>query len=107
MSIRIKSAATLALLALSLSAPAQAAESGGLHAKGSIESTVLVGKATNIAKGTGSKASISIGSFHSDTKLNRSVRQTIVVKRVFNISKDKNSPACLKVGSYGKSAICR
>ena len=107
MSNRILAALSTALLALSLTAPSQAAESGGLKAKGSINSKVVVRSATNIAKGSGAKASISIGSFHSDSKIDGNIRQTIVVNRVFNISKDKKSPACLKVGSYGHSAICR
>ena len=103
---KIKSIAATALLATALSAPAMAADKGGVQVGGSVKSVTVVKKATNLAIGPGAKASVSIGSFHSDTNIKGSVRQVIKVNKVFNLSKN-GSPACLKVGSYGHSPICR
>jgi hypothetical protein len=92
------------LAAPSLSSQAVAQETGGVRIQGSVTNVTTVTGASNVARGTGAKAKMSIGSIGPGVKVDGNLDMDVSAHDVTNVADGVNETAVTSIGSVHRGA---
>ena len=91
-------------LALTCLAAAQAQETGGVRINGTLNNTTTVKSADNIARGSGAKAMMSIGSVGAGVRVDGHLNMQVDADSVTNYADGPGETAITSIGSVHKGA---
>ncbi|MEM7045544.1 MAG: hypothetical protein AAF543_22265 [Pseudomonadota bacterium] len=84
--------------------PVAAQETGGVRIKGTVNNVTSVKEANNIAKGSGAKAYMSIGSIGAGVRVDGDLTMQVDADRITNYADGPGETAITSIGSVHKGA---